>query len=75
MRMNLLPGSREELEERVLIKEWLKLLRDDTTPWPVGCAKPVNLQDYRRLASLMNMEYLGAQQQRTDGEPIVDKTP
>ena len=62
-------------ESYPLIKEWLKLLRDEKSPWPVGCAKPVNLDDYRRLGSLMNMEYLGAQQQRTDGEPIVDKTP
>ena len=68
------PVCGEAQEERPLMKEWLKLLRDETTPWPVGCAKPVNLQDYRRLGSLLNMEYLGAPDQRTEGEAIVDKT-
>ena len=48
-------------------------LRNETTAWPVGCAKPVGLEDYQRLGSLMRMEYLGRPQQRADGESILDK--
>ena len=55
------------------IEKWLKLLRDETTAWPVGCAKPINLGDYRRLGTLLKMEYLGVPQERKDGEPILDK--
>ena len=34
-------------EEYRLTQSWLKLLRDAATVWPEGCARPVNLEDYR----------------------------
>ena len=32
----------------VFVEKWLSLLRDEKTDWPEQCARPVNLDDYRR---------------------------
>ena len=61
-------------QPHAFIEKWLKLLRDDNTAWPAGCAKPVNLNDYQSLGLLMRMGYFGAPVPcSASDEPLLDK--
>ncbi len=55
------------------IEKWLTLLRDQDTQWPTRSAKPIHLDDYQQLGTMLKIKYLGATHQQSDSEPELQK--